>query len=367
MHRGGFGMILWADSFDHYGTTESNMTDGAWSSVPIEWTIDNAQARTGTYSMKNSSGGGGGALRRQFGSALPAAGVGYACFVDSIPSFNNSTVLHSFRDAANNPNIEITLQSTGAIAAIRGDQSSGTVLDTSATLVPANSWNHIEAFVSIDAAIGSVEVRLNGVTILNLAGINTISADAEVSGATNGGLAEVSQWSTRHILSDGSTRWIDDIVAWEAGTTGSPNDDFVGDKKVFTQFPDADTADADWVPLTGADMFAMVDEADPDGDTSYDESTTAGDVMGLSFPDANAATIAIAAVIVAHKSKKTDAGTCNVQTSIVSSGDEEVGADNPMTTAYTLNQDVFELDPHTDAPWTLPGVNAMTVKLTRTA
>jgi hypothetical protein len=52
---------------------------------------------------------------------------------------------------------------------------------------------------------------------------------------------------------------------------------------------------------------------------------------------------------------------------VKSGADEDDGADRPMTTAYALYNDVFETDPATGLPWTIPGANAMAVKLTRTA
>lgn len=345
-------MILWADSFDHYGVTGTNLTDGAWAQIFGAPTSDHA--RTGTYSFglgANFSA----VCRRVFGAAKGTAGVGMALFLPQLPTINDAMTPIQFNDGSNAQQIRIVIESTGAISAYKGGDP--VALGTSSELITANGWNHLEAKVVVDDTTGAVEVRLNGVTILNLSGVNT---DPNGSG-------EVSQYQTCNQTNRGAdgSWYIDDVIAWD--DSGSSNNDFIGDKKVFTDFPDADTADVDWVPSAGSDLFAMIDDPDPDGDGTYDEAENVGDVMGVTYPNVDAAVLAISAIILVHKSRKTDAGTCNVQQSCISGVSNTDGVDRPMTTAYTLYHDVIEVDPATSAPWTPTGANAMAHNLTRTA
>lgn len=345
-------MILWADSFDHYGLLGTNMADGAWAQVFGNPTT--AKARTGTHSFEMTAGPSS-IMRRVFGAAKTTAGVAMALYLPQLPSFNDGMTPIQFNDGTNAQQIRIIVESTGAIAAYAGGSS--TPLGTSTDLITANGWNHLEAKIVVDDTTGAVEVRLNGVTVLNLSGINT---DPTAAG-------EVSQYSSCNQfnrLTDGSW-YIEDVIAWD--DSGSSNNDFIGDKKVFTDFPDADTADVDWIPLSGPTRFAMIDEPAPDGDASYDEADDVGDVMGVTYPDVDAAVLAISAIILVHKTRKTDAGTCNVQQTCVSGVSSTDGLDRPMTTAYTLYHDVIETDPATSAPWTPTGANAMAHNLTRTA
>lgn len=353
-------MIDDADGFDHYGTSASFMKDGAWAEA-FSAAPSTDFARTGTYSLELGASVSAIARKVFHQGAQSVAGVALALYTLDLPNANLSMVPISFRDTGNDDQLSIVIQSTGQIAAVRGSKLAPTVLGTSDSAglkVTANAWNHIEAWVGIgDGTAGWVEVRLNGVTVLNLTDVDTqATSNAETSQFA------ILNWTTRA----GQFSWyVDDVII--LNDQGGVNDTFIGDKKVFTDFPDADTADVDWTPSAGSDLFAMIDEAVPDQDATYDESDTAGQAMGVTFPNVDPSIIGIAGIVLLHKSKKTDAGLCTVQATCQSGGSEQAGTDRPMTTAYTLYADVFEVDPDTSAPWTTAAANAMALKLDRTA
>lgn len=344
-------MMLWADGFDHYGDDESQMLDGPYASVNS--TLSTTRARTGTRSLLVGSINGNG-FRRVFGAAKTTVGVGMAMFHASIPDSNDMRALFEFNDGANNSQVTIWLQSTGAIEAKSGG-SPQVSLGLSTTLMTAGAWNHLEAKVVIDDTDGAVEVRLNGVTILNATNKNT----------DRRGTGEVSQVFSGSHQSHFIDVYADDLFAWD--DAGAQNNDFVGDRKVFTDVPTADTAEVDWAPSSGGTRFAMIDEIPPDDDATYDTTTDTGDRMGVTFGDLPAEVVSVAAVILVHKSRKTDAGDCNVTVHADSGGDEADGTDRPMTTEYTFYHDVFELDPHTAAPFTNAAASAVAMVVERTA
>lgn len=359
-------MILWADSFDHYGTDKQNMLDGSWAEVAQNASISTTHPRTGTHGML--LGGNNGIIRRVLGGAKPTAGLGAAWFFPFLPNQNALWRIYGFQDSNNKPQVTIFLDSTGQLSCYRGNGSNetpafGAVLlgkSDPDSLVTARSQNHIEAKVSIGGS-GSVEVRLNGVTILNLTGVNTVNNVSPALGESSTSQVKLGPASNLQ----GFDGYLDDIIAWD--DTGSFNNDFIGDKKVFTDFPDADTAEVDFTPSTGSARYAMIDDPDPDADSTYDEAGSAGDRMGVTFPDVNAATISIAAICLVHKSEKTDAGVCNFQVHAAQGGDEADGIDRPLTTAYTNYLDAFEVNPHTSAPWTPSEANSMSAVIERTA
>lgn len=351
-------MILWADSFDHYGDTETNLTDGPWAQIFAD--LSTLQARTGDRSLQLGAGSAY-IARRVFGGPKSVAGVGMALYLPQLPSMNKAMTPIEFRDGTNACQLRVVIESTGVVSIYLGPYGDGDVEPTtsSTTLIRANSWNHLEAVCGVDSASGFCEVRLNGVTIINATALDTDPTGAD----------EVSQYATLNQfnrLADGPW-YIDDVIAWD--DEGSDNTTFLGDKKVFTDFPNADGADVDWTPSSGATRWQMVDEADPDDDATYDEAVAEGEVMGLGYPALDPSVVSVAAVILIHRSAKTDAGTCAVQQAAISgSGAEEIdGDENPLTTAYAYYQDVFEVDPATGALWTPDGVNAMDQLLTRTA
>lgn len=333
-------MILWADSFDHYGTTTALMLDGSWAEASGQ--ISATFARTGAESYRitgNTIG------RRVFGGAKVTSGVAMALYCTILPVADNTSAPFTFCDAANVPQITITLDTTGILSCWRGNGSGSkfqTKLgDTGVPVITANAWNHIEAKVKIDNSTGTVEVRVNGVTVLNLTGQDTQAS----------GLAESSQVRVEVTGAGVTGFYIDDIIAWD--TTTSFNNDFVGDRKVITDFPDADTADVAWTRSTGSSNFGVIDENPPNDDTDYLTTSTLNAKAGVTWPDLPTEVTNVAAVIFTHRSKKTDAGDANIQLTLGSGGGSSaVGTDRPITTAYTLYWDVFQVDPQTSAPFT---------------
>lgn len=349
-------MIDWADSFDHYGTDISNMLDGAWSEVVAELSTD--FARTGAKSLKLNATTG--IARRVFGSSKTTCGVALALYLPILPSINESMTPIEFRDGGNAAQARVVVESTGAIAVYLGPYGFGgnTPAGTSTILIRANGWNHLEAWCGVDASAGFVEVRLNGVTVVNVTGVNT---DQSLTG-------EVSQYATLTNQARGADGpwYFDDAIALD--NSGATNNSFIGDKKVLTDFPNADTADVDWLPSSGSTRYQMVDDADPDDDATYDEAGASGDIMGLSYPALDGSVVTVAAVAFLHRSRKTDAGTCIVQQAITGSGSGEAeGAENALTTAYSYYQDLFEVDPTTGLAWAPADVALADQILTRTS
>jgi len=341
-------MLRWIEGFDQYGLTETFMLDGLWSQIN-NMALSTAIVRTGTHSMVST--GNVCFLRRQFGSALQEVGVGHAIYLDSLPVDNNRFAVCELRDAANAAQIKVVIQTTGAVAVLRG----GVTLGTSAVLVTAAAWNHFEVYALIANVGGAVEVRLNGVTILNLTGIDTQET----------ALNETSQVVYGSVISTLLIFYLDDLFTWD--TTGTLNNTFIGDKKVYLLLPDADTADADWVPDTGGVGFSRINEVPPADDASYVEASNAGDISQFGLTDLPPEVVSVQGIYVPGRLRKTDAGVNNVQSAMVSGVSVASGVDRPITTAFTYWPDVFEVDPATSAPWTPAAVNASQLRFTRTA
>lgn len=345
--------LLWIDSFDHYGTVLTNMTDGAWAEADA--TISGTQARTGakSYHLTGNTIG-----RRVFGGAKTTVGVGGAFYCDILPVANQTTDPITFCDAGNFPQITVALDTTGVLSIWRGNGSGSRFTtklgDSGVPVITAAAWNHIEAKCKISNTIGTVEVRVNGVTVINLTGQDTDAGGGEVSQVR----FEVTGLGT-------SGFYVDDVFAWD--TAGSLNNDFIGDRKVVTDFPNADTADVAWTRSTGSTNFGVIDENPPNGDTDYLTTTNTGDKAGVTFPNLPTEVTGIAGVVFVQKTKKTDAGIANTELHLKSGASTANGADRPMTTQYTLYHDVFETDPNTSAPFTRTAAQAASWTIERTA
>lgn len=343
--------LLWCDGFDHYGVV-GNLTEGVYAETTGSG-ISADNPRTGASSLSL----GNGLLRRVLGAAKTSVGIGAAFFYNALPSSNNAARIFDFRDAANITQISIGCQSSGVIEVDRGEMN-GTVLGVSASpVITANAYQHIEAFVSFSNTVGTVEVRVNGVTVISLSGVDTVaSANAECSQVGIGG------------GSSGILHYVDDLFCYD--NNGSFNNTFIGDRRVLTLFPNANTIEADWTPVGAATGYECIDEASPDGDTTYITTGVPGSPKPSSefgIQNLPAGVSAISGLVVVEMARKTEAGTANTKWSIISGASQSAGADKPMTEIYTYRQDVFETDPASAAPFTPAEVNALLIKVERTA
>ena len=354
--------IRWAENFDYYGGDIDKLLNGLWAElqdvVAPGWVLGTTSPRSGTHSLEFQATSGDNIARRVFGAALTTFGFAFVFYPEDLPQQNNKTILAQFRDAANVAQITVFLQTTGAIAVYRGETT--TLLGTSTVLATANAWQHIEIRCVMDNAAGSVAVRLNEVTVLDLTGIDTVAtANVEASQLVVGALdADPS-------FTNPTMRW-DDMILWDSA--GSYNNDFLGDLHIFTKFPDQDTAEADWIESAGSVGYTLIDDATPD-DATYIEATAVNDVSEFGLEDLSSEVSSVAAVITMPRMLKTAGGTSKVQVSMLAAGSPTAaadGSDRAITEAATYWPDVFEEDPGTAAPWSRESFNAATIRVKRT-
>jgi hypothetical protein len=197
---------------------------------------------------------------------------------------------------------------------------------------------------------GVVQVRLDGAQVLSVTGDTCNAGTAEIATVRFSNHFVAS--GTRHLLR------LDDVYLCD--TAGSRNNDFLGDIRVVTLQPNADTAQADFTPSTGSVHCSLVAEApDDDGDTSYVESGTVGHKDLYGYQDLTATPAAIMAVQLATVARKDDAGNRSLRAVIKSGATTADGATRVLGTTYALYDDRFEVDPATGSAWTKAGVDAL--------
>lgn len=292
-------------------------------------------------------------MRRVLGGDRGTVGIAAALYFSQMPINNDVTRLFEFRDAANAMLARLVLQTTGTLSVLT---LGGGRYTTAVPVVVAEAYQHLEMMVHFHGTAGWFEVRVNGVTVLSVADINTGSTQC----------AQVAMlFNASSSIGSGLIADMDDLFCYD--DTGSFNNTFIGDRRVITLFPDADTIEADWSVVGAADGFAAINQAAPDSDTTYISSTTPGEVSEFTLQNLPAGISNISAVVAVGMMRKTEAGVANVQMSAVSGAAETPGADRPVTERYTYWQDVFETDPASAAPFTPAEVDALRIKFERTA
>lgn len=238
--------------------------------------------------------------------------------------------------------------------------NTGTILGTSdlAWKLTANAWHHVETKTLFNNAAGTVEVRVNGIVAMTLAGVNTVGANA-------GPLAIVEMWGGPGDTT-GMTIYYKDIVMWNS--LGAHNNDFFGTVQVISMVPNSDVTLGAWVPSTGAVGWSILDNAPPNDaqyiDAAYPGAVNVPSQFGLT--DLPIDVTSVRALQSLTRATKTDGGDGNLQTSLVSGASTGAGVDRPITAAFTYWKDIFELDPATAAPWTIAAANAVQLKINRT-
>lgn len=289
-------------------------------------------------------------LRYVLSTPVNTAGVAYRFWANDLPNKAASDfTMFNFKTNTNTPICYGYLNTVGGIDVFN---ASGVLIgSTPGAVITANGWFHIEVKCVRNNVAGTLEIRVEGVPVLTLTGLNLGTTD----------IAQVS-WSRYN--ADNISFYLKDVVIWNG--LGSILNDFLGSVTVFTMLPNADTTLGGWTS-TNANGWSVLDNAPPLDTTEF---LTAGltPVTACQFGLSNLPSTAtsVRALMTMVRAQKVDGGDGNLQVSLVSGAFTDPGANRPITAAMTYWRDVSELDPATASPWTLAGANAAQLKLDRT-
>lgn len=236
------------------------------------------------------------------------------------------------------------------VTALRGLQSSvlgagnvaGTSIGSAAHGLLTGQWYWVAVKVFISATVGTVGVWVNGVQILNLAGVNTkATGNSSVSIAIHG--------SQRGNAGTAADITYDDTV-WSDTTGSAPYNDVLGDRRVHSEYPSADSAVA-WTKNGGANNFSRVNETANDADATY-VSDAAGAIDDYNHDPSPVNLSTIDMIKVASVARKDDAGARNIILGAVSGGVAGVSAGQVLNTTYGYYKKLLLTDPNTSAAWT---------------
>jgi hypothetical protein len=122
--------------------------------------------------------------------------------------------------------------------------------------------HHVECRFKINDTTGTVDIVLDGTNILSLTGQDTRN------GGT--GLIGLIEFFTETAAAQTADIW--DIYINDV--SGGVDDGFWGSTYMFSRTSDGEGDTQDWTPSTGTDNSANVDDSPPDGDSTYNSSST---------------------------------------------------------------------------------------------
>jgi hypothetical protein len=224
--------------------------------------------------------------------SIPAAAVGKTIAVgahvkDSVAGFTTDRGYCGAVFGFVGPEIYITNEAT-CMRVFRGTTEIASIAGANYGL---NQFHHVEVLLFSDAAAGTVTINVDGSEVYAGTSLNTGGQDITAIQFSNcSGYAQ--------------NRYYDNIYIASA---------LQGELKMTLYSPSADDT-SDFTPSTGADNYAMVDESEPDGDTTYNSSSTLNhqdlfEYEDMSGGDLNATVVAVSIVTIA---KKLDAGARSI-------------------------------------------------------
>lgn len=341
--------LLFWDSFDHYNTAKT-LTKWTYAAGGLASSYSiGAYGRYSTNGLRIQRDPGQSlVVRRSLFGATPATLVAGASveFITALPS--TYATVWQFLDLIT-VQLQLRLNSDGSLEVYRGGAVS--LGSSAAGVITADTQHYVEMKALINGAAGTVEVRVDNVTVITIAGANTQqSANSQVTQFELGGPTDTAGTTYQHV---------DDLYVCD--DSGLRCNDFLGDTRIACGFPAADGVHTDWTPSAGVDHYAMVDEVSPDDDATYNSSGTATDRDSFDMDDLPGGIVGnVHAVCAVIHSRKDESGIRTLEPSVRVNGTDYdgTGVNIPNNYAYH-NLYAWEVDPDTAAPWVIAAINAM--------
>lgn len=342
--------LLWVDGFD-YATSTADVATRYPSPGGLGAFSANGTGRRSGKALNIVNSGVG--LTKALTTSSSTVICGYAMQQSNMNASAGGDV-GAFQVGDTAPHVSIGLNSNGSITAYRGNVG-GTTLGTSALSVWTSSagFFYIEVKVLISATVGTVDVHINGVSVLSLTGQNT-----------KGG----STTSFTYIALGGAfgvfNQQVDDLYVCDG--SGAQNNTFLGDCRVDVQMPTAPGSNNGSTPSTGTDRSATIKEIPPDGDTTYNAISSTGVLDTVDHAAMVNTGHTLFGVAISIYSKKSAAGVCSAEPMILLGGTLYAGTTTqPQNTTYGYFSQIYDTDPSGSA-WTESNFNSMEVGYERT-
>lgn len=292
--------------------------------------ISSDQARTGTYSFKSNTNGSTG------GWFVPSSQSHYA----RIALYMNSSYFQNYLWIKDGDNEQLTIQVSppdGIVRVKRGDQN-GTIIATGGS-PKSYVWTVYEVYYYIDNTSGAVQVKENGIQIINLS-----SADTQ---ATANATANRLDWRYDGAYNYG---YFDDILCRD--------DTWPGLGGVHVLLPSATGATTQWTASAGND-YECVNEAPPDfTDYLYTDTGNSNYVHLLNFADLPSGVVSVTGVGTGFIGRVSDVGGATVRSKLYHSGSTTNGSNNAIDVSEEWTN-MYATDVPGGTGFTVAQVNAL--------
>lgn len=332
--------LQWIDGFESYGTTNGNTAIGALNKYTNS--LGTLTVRAGRLAGHSLSCNGSVVMTTPAFAANDTWIVGFAYYYNKTTNIEEP-ILQLFDGAT--VQCAVNLQCNGELQARKS--AGGTSIGfTTGARIRAGVWNYIEVKIKVNATTGTVDIRVNGVSVMSVTGKNT---DQAASGqATKIALCGASS---------GNQSTFDDFYVCDK--SGSNNNTFLGGQKVTTLFPTGDSGTNQWTPSSGSNHFDRVNENPHDSSTTYLSDILTGDTEEFNYADTGSEVTLIKGVLVNTVFETDSALPFSVKNHVNSGGTSSDDAGTAGTNGtYDTASFLVESDPNTTALWTKTNLDA---------
>lgn len=327
--------LLFIDGFDQYRTTAGIIDNyaGHWE-PPTSNAANFSYATDGiTGGCAQRSGRVGDGPYRVIDSAT-FLGVGFHYQTNAAANFS----CLMFQTAVGGVICSLYIDSNSVIT-LRSSSFNGTIVATSPTPITLNEWEHFELQVGIAGASSTYEVRLNGQTIMQ--------------GTANFGTTPIGRVSLGYktgAATTGEYRWDNFYIYDDSGTD---NNDWLGERNIYTLFPDGDSSPMAWSPSTGSTGYEILDNVPALPATAYLEASSNGTDGYFDLPAPPSLDINVIGVQVSAFGEKTGTSDTELEVGLLTNSVETSGSNLPLIQdSPRFVSEIFERNPDTTDPWT---------------
>lgn len=328
------------ESFDYYPDDVNAAGIGVNSTwITSNQTHEMVAGRFGGKALRLDAGGAGTAIRPCHASNAFCPHFAYRIsdFTGMSDGVGHRIIAWTSPTDSNDVICSLSLTTIGQVQVWAGNPG-GTLLGLADRVVIPGAWTFFALEYIISDTVGRGTLKMNGHTAMNYVG------DTKPSAATQAG-----RWLLNSVGS-GSQDFDDFNWVYDEAVT-------IGENRIQLHEMVSDS-DTQFDPLTGVDNFAMINDTNIDGDTSYNSSNTVGayDRFGMSHITTNPDTIH--AFVLMMAARKEDAGTRTIKHQFKLGPTLVDGPDQNLSNTYTWIRAGRLTDPNGD-PWLKDNINAL--------
>ena len=362
-------MLIFSDSFSfwdqpHLPGRWDNYFDDDDSAVI---TVSDPYGRNNGSGARMITGGyqasGRGILVRNLGADYETLIVGVAIYCESTNTGTATEVGRSYYtpfltfEDEGTVQLSICLSPGARVVAISGPVFGvHTVLGSSTYALHENVWHYVEVKAVFNNVAGSVEIHIDGATRLTLSPVDTqTSANGYANQVQIGGQGH----STGILgLSVGSYYIrFDDVYI--CNINGAQNTDFLGDIRVEGLRPTGAGLTTQLEPSGAGGNWSLVDDLQPDDDTTYVAAGTVGNLDTYVFSDLQTTAGQVMALTTCLYAEKVDAGQVAIAPLIGTTGAPQfVGTSVNLQMSYNYKEEIFETNPVDGGVFSVSKVNS---------